>query len=204
MKNTNMKTRATGNSQRREIERLPMQQRLSWPSRRSAGSGRDRARARDRDPSDRTDSRSKVRMSVMRRSPRSAARRAARSPWRRCTIRVATASSGSTMAQHLLEFLHVLGVVLAVIEQELERHPRAGRGGVCAMRPHSCALIEPSPSMINIAPSRPNGLGFDASWNIQADSASEPMFFSAPWIVGERPAGSRRSRPPASGSRDAR
>ena len=41
--------------------------------------------------------------------------------------------------------------------------------------------------MMNMAPSRPNGLGRDASWNIQADSASEPMFFSAVWIVASAP-----------------
>ena len=41
------------------------------------------------------------------------------------------------------------------------------------------ALIEPSPSMMNMAPSRPKGSGFDASWNIQADRASAPTFFGA-------------------------
>ena len=71
--------------------------------------------------------RSKVRMSVTPRSPRSAARRAARSLWRRCTMRRGRLV-GQHQAQHLLELLHVLGVVLAMIEQELHGARPAGRG----------------------------------------------------------------------------
>ena len=41
--------------------------------------------------------------------------------------------------------------------------------------------------MIHIAPRRPKGLACEAWWNIQADSASEPTFFSAPVISARSP-----------------
>ena len=45
----------------------------------------------------------------------------------------------------------------------------------------------PSPSMMNIAPSRPIGSGWLAVWNMNADNASEPMFFSPERMSSSEP-----------------